>query len=295
MALRVPLDRFVDVGGVRTRYWMEGEGPVVLLVHGLSNAVEHWLLNIDALAAEHRVYALDLVGQGRTDKPLSRSYALPDLANFVIDFMDAVGIDCADLVGHSLGGALALIIAETAPERAHRLVLIDTIGIASDLGLVLRLVSLPGVGELVTWLALQGGFPKRLKRQRVVWPNPHAVPDEMIRLCYESTRWEQIRKTYFKTLRSSMNVRGMRNTAVQPIVSGLPSLRLPILVVWGEQDDLVPTRHAHILQEQSPAALVELFEGAGHDPMIVDSARFNQLVVRFLASQPPGLPSPHTD
>ena len=88
--MKVPSDRMVDVGGISTRYWAEGSGSPVLLIHGLSNSIEHWLLNIDALAEEHTVYALDLIGHGRTDKPLTRSYGLPDLARFVIGFMDAV-------------------------------------------------------------------------------------------------------------------------------------------------------------------------------------------------------------
>ena len=84
--MKVPTDRMVDVGGISTRYWVEGSGSPVVLIHGLSNSIEHWLLNIDALAAEHTVYALDLVGHGRTDKPLSRSYDLSNLARFVLDF-----------------------------------------------------------------------------------------------------------------------------------------------------------------------------------------------------------------
>jgi pimeloyl-ACP methyl ester carboxylesterase len=282
--MQVPLDRWVDVGGIRTRYWLEGAGSPVVLIHGLSNSVEHWLLNINALAAEHAVYALDLLGHGRTDKPLSRSYDLAHLARFVIDFMDSLGIEGADLIGHSLGGAVALVIAETCPERVHRLVLADSAGLARDLGIVLRLVSVPGVGEVLTRIVLQGDFPKQLKRQRAIWPDPQVVPEEMIRLRYEATRWEDIGKTYFKTLRASINFRGMRTTALQPIVDGLRSLHLPVLVVWGGQDDLVPSRHAQIVRSQVADARVEIFEGAGHDPMVVTPERFNRVTMQFLRS-----------
>jgi len=280
--MKVPTDRMVDVGGTNTRYWVEGAGSAVVLIHGLSNSIEHWLLNIDALAAEHTVYALDLVGHGRTDKPLSRSYDLSNLARFVLDFMDAVAIERADLIGHSLGGGVALTIAETSPERVHRLVLVDTVGLAADLGIVLRLVSVPGVGEALTRIVLQGDFQKQLKRQRAIWPDCHVVPDEMIRLRYEATRWEDIRKTYFKALRASINLRGMRRTALQPIVQGLRSLNLPVLVVWGAQDDLVPARHAQILQNEVAKARVEIFEDAGHDPMVVNPERFNHVTMQFL-------------
>jgi pimeloyl-ACP methyl ester carboxylesterase len=106
----------------------------------------------------------------------------------------------------------------------------------------------------------------------------------MIRLRYEATRWEDIRKTYFKALRASINFRGMRRTALQPIVQGLRSLHLPVLVVWGGQDDLVPSRHARIVQKEVAKARVEIFEGAGHDPMVVNPERFNRVTMQFLRS-----------
>lgn len=282
--MRIPTDRTIEVGGVRCRYWMEGDGPPVVLLHGLLNSVEHWLLNIDALAAEHTVYALDLVGHGRTDKPLSRGYDLPSLAGFVLDFMDAVGIGRADLVGHSLGGGLALIVAETTPERVGRLVLVASVGLARDLGMILRLVSVPGLGELLTRVAFQGDFAQQLKRQRAVWPDAQVVPDEMIRLRYEATRWETIRKTYFKTLRANMNFLGMRKSVVGPIVTGLRSLELPVLVVWGAQDEFVSSRHAQVVRSEVAHAVVEIFADARHDPMVEDPGRFNRVVTRFLTT-----------
>jgi pimeloyl-ACP methyl ester carboxylesterase len=280
--MKVPSDRMVEVGGISTRYWVEGSGSPVLLIHGLSNSIEHWLLNIDALAEEHTVYALDLIGHGRTDKPLTRSYGLPDLARFVIGFMDAVGIQRADLIGHSLGGGVALVIAETSPERVRRLVLVDSLGLAQDVGVVLRLVSVPGLGEALAQLVLAGDFPKQLKRQRAAWPDADVVPEEMIRLRYEATRWESIRRTYFKALRASCTFRGVPQAVLEPILRGLPSLRLPVLVVSGEQDDLLSPRHARIVQDAVPDSRVEIVEGAGHDPMVVNPERFNLVTTQFL-------------
>ncbi|HSN11590.1 MAG TPA: alpha/beta fold hydrolase, partial [Propionibacteriaceae bacterium] len=279
---KVPADRIVDVGGVSTRYWVEGEGSPVVLIHGLSNSIEHWLMNFDVLAAEHTVYAADLLGHGRTDKPLSRSYGLADLARFVIDFMDTLGIERADLIGHSLGGGVALVIAEASPEHVRRLILVDSLGLGRDVGIVLRLVSVPLLGEVLTRLVLGGDFHKQLKRQRAIWPDALVVPEEMIRLRYEATRWNTIRRTYFKTLRASINVRGMRKAALQPIVEGLRSLHVPVLVVWGGQDDLVPPRQVRAVQEQVADARVDIFEDAGHDPMVVNPERFNRAAMEFL-------------
>src|SRR5438128_661518 len=101
-------DRFLDVGGVRARYRTAGEaGAPVVLVHGLGGSVEIWERTMPALARDHRVYAVDLVGFGRSDKP-DAAYTIADLARFVRDFLDAAGLLRATLVGHSLGGATVL-------------------------------------------------------------------------------------------------------------------------------------------------------------------------------------------
>ena len=98
----------IKIGTVNTRYWMEGEGSPVIFIHGISRSIEDWLLNFKVISGQHRVFALDLIGHGRTDKPLSASYKITDLAQFIKDFMDALNIKCANLVGHSLGGAISL-------------------------------------------------------------------------------------------------------------------------------------------------------------------------------------------
>jgi pimeloyl-ACP methyl ester carboxylesterase len=281
----VPIDRRISVSGIDTRYWMEGEGSPVVLIHGLSNSVEDWLLNIPALAAGHRVYALDLFGHGKTDKPLDVPYHFSDFARFVVRFMDALNIPRADLIGHSLGGAVTLVLAENYPERVRRLVLVDSGGLAPEIGLVLRLASVPGLGELAGRIFFQGDFEKRRKLQRESWPDPRIVPDEMIRLKYEATRWENIRQTYFKALRASADITGMKESAYGPIVRELPRMKAPVLVVWGEQDDLLPVRQAQIIKDNAPNARVEIFENCKHDPMVVSPERFNQLALDFLEDE----------
>ncbi len=277
----IPTDRMIKVGTVNTRYWMEGEGYPVILIHGLSNCIEDWLLNFKIIAGQHRVYALDLIGHGRTDKPLSASYKIPDLARFITSFMDALGIKCAHLVGHSLGGAIALTVALNYPSYANKLVLVDSAGLGQECAILLRLLSVPGLGEIMGSLALQGDVKKRMAFQRKSWPDPKNVPDEMIQLKYAATLWQDISKTYFKTLRALTNVWGMKKDAYMPIVQGLPSLNNQVVVVWGENDDILPVSQAQIVKEKVPNARVEIFENCKHDPMIVNSQRFNQIVLEF--------------
>ena len=278
----IPTDRMVKVGDVNTRYWMEGEGTPVILIHGLSNCVEDWLLNFKALAEHHQVYALDLLGHGKTGKPLSASYTISDLSRFVIDFMNAVEIKRAHIIGHSLGGAIALTIAIHYPAYLNKLVLVDSAGLGQECSNVLRLASVPGFGEVLAALVMGGSLEKRISMQRKSWPDPEIVPDEMIQLKYDATFWADISKTYFKTLRAFCNVRGVKKSIFMPITESLPSLETPILVVWGEQDDMLPVSQAQIVKDKAPHAQIEIFENCNHDPMIVNPQRFNQVTLTFL-------------
>ena len=277
-----PTDRMIKIGTVNTRYWMEGKGSPVILIHGLSNSIEDWLLNFKVISAQHQVFALDLVGSGRTDKPLSASYEIPDLAQFIMDFMDALDIKCAHLVGHSLGGAIALTIALNYPSYCNKLVLVDSAGLARECSIDLRLLSVPGLGEFLGSMFTQGDLEKHISMQRKSWPDPEIVPDEMIQLKHAATLWQDISKTFFKTLRAIANIRGIKRSVFIPIVQELPSLVNPLLVVWGEQDDVLPASQAQIVKDKVPHARVEIFENCKHDPMIVNPQRFNQLVVEFL-------------
>jgi pimeloyl-ACP methyl ester carboxylesterase len=278
----IPADRKIKIGTVNTRYWMEGDGSPVILIHGISNSIEDWLLNFNVLAEQHRVYALDMIGHGRTDKPLSASYQMPDLARFLKDFMDAIHIPSAHLIGHSLGGAIALTTALNYPTYANKLILVDSAGLAHEVSIILRLFSIPGLGEFMGKMALQGSLEKRMAFQRKSWPDPEIVPDQMIQLKYAATLWQDISKTYFKTLRACANIWGTKKSVYAPIVQGLPSLKNPVLVVWGEQDDLLPVSQAQIVKDKVPHARVEIFEKCKHDPMVVNPNRFNQLVLEFL-------------
>jgi pimeloyl-ACP methyl ester carboxylesterase len=280
--MNIPTDQIIKVGTVDTRYWMAGDGSPVILMHGISNSVEDWLLNFSVLTEQHRVYALDMIGHGRTGKPLSASYQIPDLARFLKDFMDALHITSAHLVGHSLGGAIALTAAINHPTYVNKLVLVDTAGLAHEVSIILRIVSVPVLGEFLGSMVFKGGLEKRMAMQRKSWPDPEIVPDQMIQLKYAATRWQDISKTYFKTLRATANIWGTKESVYAPIVQGLPSLKNPILVVWGEQDDLLPVSQAQIVKTKVPNARLEIFENCKHDPMVQNPKRFNQLVLEFL-------------
>jgi pimeloyl-ACP methyl ester carboxylesterase len=146
-----PHDQYIQVNGHRIRYWAQGEsGPTVLLLHGISCSVLEWEHNIAALAQQHRVIAVDLLGSGLSDKPLDADYAMQAQARFVFSFMDAMGLSSVHLVGNSMGGCIALECAAMQPGRVLSMVLSAPAGIGRNTLFNFRLASLPVLGELLT-------------------------------------------------------------------------------------------------------------------------------------------------
>jgi len=139
----LPQDQFINIGSVTTRYWATGStGPPLIFVHGLGQYTENWMYNITALAQHFRVYAPDLAGFGKSDKP-DAPFTYDYFAQFLNDFMSAMNIPEAHLIGHSLGGAVLLRFAMDFPDHVNNLVLVGSEGLGEDAALIFRLLSLP--------------------------------------------------------------------------------------------------------------------------------------------------------
>ena len=147
---QLPNDQFATVGSLNIRFWETGEHEIpVILVHGLGGYAENWMFNISELAEHFKVYVPDLPGFGKSDKP-EAPYDYDYFAEFVRDFMNAMHINKAHLVGHSLGGGIALQFAITYPEKINKLVLVGSAGLGKDISMIHRMTSLPILGEQLT-------------------------------------------------------------------------------------------------------------------------------------------------
>jgi len=143
-------DQFIKVGNIKTRYWALGDGKsTAILVHGLGGHIENWEDNIAALAQGRRVYALDLAGFGRSDKPQIR-FSIPYFTEFVKEFMIVQDVDKAALIGESMGGAIVLQFALQYPHQVDKMVLVDSVGLGKEMEIYMRIGSLPILGELFT-------------------------------------------------------------------------------------------------------------------------------------------------
>jgi len=271
-------DKYIKVGNINTRYWQAGDkGSAVVLVHGLGGYIENWLHNIGPLSLSHRVYVMDLPGFGRSDKPLVRDLMV--LVRFIADFMETLKIEKASLIGNSLGGGLVLQFALEYPEKVERLVLVDSAGLGRDVIPDFKFCSLPLVGELFL-------RPSR-KSSEKLWEkllhDPSKVTPEMKDLGYRYISSPGAKKTFLATTRAGVNIFGQKDKLTRQLLPGLKGLKMPVLIVWGNDDRIIPVAHARIALEKIPGARLELFDNCGHMPMLECPDKFNQLVLDFLA------------
>lgn len=277
-------DRYINIGGIKTRYWQAGEqGSIVLLIHGITRSVEDWQSNMADLASHHRVFALDVLGYGLTDKPTNEEYTISRLARFVLDFMNALNITKAHLVGNSMGATLALECAAHAPKRVESLVIADPAGMDRKGNLFeFRLAAVPILGEFLTKPSLSG---TKMIGSKAFF-NPSAfLTDESILFSTELARLPGAQAAFLKTLRSFSNFLGFTSDFVEDLHKKLPNITVPTLLIWGKQDQFVTVAHAEVLRRLIPNVTVEIWENCGHCPQIEHPKRFNETTLAFLDNQ----------
>lgn len=259
-----------------------GEGPPVVLVHGLLGSHLSWGPQIDLLAEGHRVIAPDLFGHGESDKPRG-DYSLSSHAATVRDLMDHVEVPSSALVGHSLGGGIIMQSAYLFPQRAERLCLVSSGGLGPEVSTYLKAATLPG-SELV--LPILASDLVRHNTETVLgWLGRLGLPVQPSRSAVET--WRSLgtvadkasRQAFLASTRAVVGLRGQTVSAQQhfPRFSTLPTM-----LVWGGKDAVIPAHHAENVQAEVPASRVEIFPDAGHFPHLDEPYLFFRVLEDFL-------------
>ena len=277
--------RYRVVHGYRRAFRMAGSGPALVLIHGIGDSSATWAELIPDLARSHTVIAPDLLGHGASDKPRA-DYSVAAYANGVRDLLTTLGIESATLVGHSLGGGVAMQFAYQFPERTERLILVSAGGVGREVNPVLRAVSLPGAHLALSALRLPGmrlqvGLVVRL--MKLLDTDLGQDAPELLTLV-DALPDETSRNAFIRTLRAVVDWRGQVVTMLDRcyLTEGMPTMLL-----WGDRDSVVPVRHAYGAHEAMPGSRLEIFEGAGHFPFHSDPARFVELVEEFTGGSAP--------
>lgn len=286
--VRAELHR-VTLHGHEVSYRMGGSGPAVLLIHGMAGSSRTWKDVTDLLVRDHTVIAPDLLGHGESAKPMG-DYSLGAFASGLRDLLGVVGVDRATIVGQSLGGGVAMQLAYQHPELVERLVLVCSGGLGREVSWMLRALTLPGA-EIVmpvlfpSMVRDRGNDVSRMLGERGI-KAPHLA--EMWR-AYASLCGAGNRGAFLRTLRAVIDPGGQTVSANDRLYL---ASAVPTLIVWGDQDPIIPLRHGIDAHEAIPGSRLEILEGCGHFPHVEEPLRFVEVLTDFMATTEPAAAEP---
>ncbi len=270
---------YVDVNGMNVYYAKAGDGPPVVLLHGLGASHVTWQENLEELAAHFTVYAMDIPGHGDSVKE-GVNYTIDASVAFTFGFLDAMGLSSAALVGNSMGGLIALKCALAEPERITHLVLIDTAGFGKEIASFLRLMSLPFVGEL----AERQSTRSTANMLKQIFAGKDIATESLTAELVRTRSLPGARSAVLKTLREGVNIFGMKRR--HRLLSRLPDLPMPLMVVWGGRDRFFPVAHAYAAAEMLPSTRLLILPHSGHWPHMQEPDVFNAELTAFLNGSP---------
>ena len=279
----------VSIHGHDLAYRGGGQGPVLLLLHGIAGSSRSWIPAMQLLQRDYTVLAPDFLGHGESAKPLG-DYSLGNHASTMRDFLHLLGIDRATVVGQSFGGGVAMQFAYQFPERCERLVLVDAGGLGREVSWVLRLLTLPAAEYVMPVV-----FPSFVRD----WGNAVSkfLHDRGIRSARAAEMWRSYgsltepenRQAFVRTMRAVIDPGGQSVSAIDRLYLAAP---LPTLIVWGDRDRIIPLVHAYKAHEALPNSRLEVMEGVGHFPQVEEPVRFVEILVDFLRTTEPSTVTP---
>lgn len=280
----------LDIHGKRRAFVKAGSGPALLLLHGLGADHTTWAPVIGPLAQRYTVIAPDFLGHGLSDKPRA-DYTLGGYANGMRDLMTVLGIRRATVVGHSFGGGVAMQFAYQYPERTDRIVLVAPGGLGPEVTPLIRAISSPGFGQLMALLTLPGVRHVNTTAMRLMASTGWSLTRDLDEVAdiYESFRDPRSRAAIRHVVRAVVDWRGQVVTMSD---RAYLTAAMPMCVVWGEDDRVIPASHARNAGILAPEARIELVPDAGHFPHKDNPQRFARIVDQFIRTTEPSKVTP---
>ena len=277
--------QFVEIHGHQRAFRVCGRGPALLLLHGIGDSSVSWVPLMRPLAERFTVIAPDLLGHGESAKPRA-DYSVAAYANGMRDLLDVLGIDKATVVGHSLGGGVAAQLAYQHPTRVERLALVASGGVAPEVSPFLRLVSTPVSDVVLPLLRLP---PARFATMVGIEVLRRSGTDlgrdaEELGRVLEGVADAAARGAFSRTLRSVVDWRGQ---VVTMLDRSYLTEAMPVQLIWGARDAVIPVSHAHTAHQAMPGSRLEVFPDAGHFPHHHDPDRFLEILHEFIDTTEP--------
>ncbi len=278
----------VQLHGHRLSYRCGGQGPLLILIHGITNSSASWEPILALLERDFTVIAPDLLGHGESAKPRG-DYSLGSFASLLRDFMLALGHDRATIAGHSLGGGIAMQMAYQFPERVERLVLVSSGGLGRQVTPVLRAVALPGAELMLPLLASRAIVNAGATLGGWIGKIGLRTGTDIAEMAAGLASLQEIeaRRAFVHTARSVIDVYGQRVDATDKLYL---AAAVPTLIMWGDSDPIIPARHGIRAHERMPGSRLRIFEGSGHFPHHDDPVGFVTTLREFVTTTKPSEP-----
>ncbi len=277
--------RWAKVHGHDVAYRQAGEGPLLVMIHGIAGSSSTWVPSMPLLAERYTVIAPDLLGHGESAKPRG-DYSLGAYASGIRDLLGVLGHERATVVGHSLGGGIAMQFAYQFPQMAERLVLVASGGLGKEVTPLLRALTIPGT-EFVLPVVLRHELHDVLGAAGRVLGRFGLRADPFLSEVWHAwARLTDVRaqRAFIHTIRAVIDSAGQRVSARDPHYL---AHEVPTLIIWGDRDQVIPVSHAHIAHELMPGSRLEVVEGAGHFLPIERPELMDRLLRDFLATTKP--------
>ncbi|MEV4483019.1 alpha/beta fold hydrolase [Micromonospora coxensis] len=273
--------RHVTVDGRRVRHRVDGDGPPVVLLHGIGRSLRDFTEQHELLASRFQVHSVDLPGFGGS-LPMAEPCTLPALGRFVGRYLDTVGVDQpAHLVGNSLGGAVAMQVAAAEPDRVASLALVNSAGFGQEVTLALRLLTLRPLGRLL----LRPSRAAARRVERTLFHDPSFATDERIAYALELAGQPYTARVMLETCRHLGTFRGVRPQWRDELLARVAERHVPTLIVWGDRDLILPAAHLDAARARLPKARTHLFTDCGHLPQVERAEEFHRMLVDFWATE----------
>jgi pimeloyl-ACP methyl ester carboxylesterase len=277
--------RWAKVHGHDVAYRQAGEGPLLVMIHGIAGSSSTWVPVMPLLAERYTVIAPDLLGHGESAKPRG-DYSLGAYASGIRDLLGVLGHDRATVVGHSLGGGIAMQFAYQFPQMAERLVLVASGGLGKEVTPLLRALTIPGT-EYVLPVVLRRELHDVLGVAGRAFGRFGVRADPFLTEVWQAwARLTDVRaqRAFIHTIRAVIDIAGQRVSARDRLYL---AHEVPTMIVWGDRDQVIPVSHAHIAHELIPGSRLEVVEGAGHFLPIERPELLDRLLRDFLSTTKP--------
>ncbi|MEO5665794.1 MAG: alpha/beta fold hydrolase [Nocardioides sp.] len=281
----LPELEFVEIHGHRRAFVKAGSGPALLLLHGLGCDHSTWAPIIESLAKRYTVIAPDLLGHGASDKPRA-DYSVGGYANGMRDLLTVLGIERATVLGHSFGGGVAMQFAYQFPERCERLVLVASGGLGPEVTPAIRAITTPGFHQAMGLLTLPGVRHIGVTAMRALAATGNRSLRDLgeAAAIYDSFKDPHTRTAIRHVVRAVLDWKGQIVTIAD---RAYLTQAMPICVIWGRNDQIIPVRHAGNAAALAPSARVEVIPNAGHFPHKDHPQRFVRIVNDFIRTSEP--------